>query len=239
MKRYLIIVMIIILALVGFVSCAKKMAVEDYPNVIFGIDLTPGEKEKEIAVFLYTSKEDVTYEIKKKGYGSEEETEEHQEHPDQPEDKIISNNDTQDKEGSEEKTQTDTNKNDKNPKYLILDINNSVKPGKAAELKIDGLEDLIEKARIVPIVQVSNKKNPFVTRLIFNVIDPETTLKIIIQVRKVDVQKVENSISSSDAAKAIAITVSHGSPDYSIWFIIALWFFCIGGLVVYWIFKKA
>jgi hypothetical protein len=51
----------------SFTACEKTVTVKEFPNYLFKIDLTPGEEEKEVSVFLYCTKEIVETEIITKG----------------------------------------------------------------------------------------------------------------------------------------------------------------------------
>lgn len=55
-----------IIAVLIFTGCEKKVTVEDFPNYLLNVDLTPGEEDKEVSVFLYTSMDKVDYKIQKK-----------------------------------------------------------------------------------------------------------------------------------------------------------------------------
>jgi hypothetical protein len=52
----LIIVSFFILFLITLLtSCQKELALSEYPNILVNTDITPGENDKEVAVFLYVT----------------------------------------------------------------------------------------------------------------------------------------------------------------------------------------
>lgn len=197
MKLAATILLIAITLLLSMTACFKKLTVEDYPALLLNVNLTPGEKDKEVAVFLYTTKDDIIYEIK-----------------------------------------TKKDENQKENKYLTLILNNTFKASKVDKLSTEGIEELIENARAVQFTQGKNKNNSVITRLIFKLKDPQTTITPIIKVKRINVEQVKKAADQSNAAQAIA--QSMGKPEsidgYII--VIAFWVMVIGILLISYFVQK-
>ncbi|MEW5818681.1 MAG: hypothetical protein AB1782_00695 [Cyanobacteriota bacterium] len=196
MKKLLILFSLLFITLITIAGCQKTVTVNELPNILFKLDLTPGEEEKEIAVFLYTSRDNFGYEITNKGED-----------------------------------------------YLILNLNNTLLVKKARELNIEGLDELVSNARIVQIIQEKVKDNPLITRIIFKLKDPETKLKIIIQVQEIDIKKAQKTVDDSkEAAMAISGIVAKTNGNYhtltSIIIIVGFWVICGLIIIVYWVTSK-
>lgn len=67
MQRTILLIFMIITIVFGISSCQKETTVLDYPNVLLKVDITPGEEENQIAVFLYTTRSLMDYEVTEKG----------------------------------------------------------------------------------------------------------------------------------------------------------------------------
>jgi hypothetical protein len=50
---------VIIIVMVFFTGCSKTIIVQELPNYLMRVDVTPGDEEKEVAVFLFCSNENV------------------------------------------------------------------------------------------------------------------------------------------------------------------------------------
>src|SRR3989339_328106 len=67
MQKIILLIFMVFTILLGINGCKKETTVLDYPNVLLKVDLTPGEQEEQIAVFLYTTRTLMDYEIIEQG----------------------------------------------------------------------------------------------------------------------------------------------------------------------------
>ena len=195
MKRFFLVILLVLIAVTNITACKKPLTAKDYPLVLFDVDLTPGEKENEVTVFLYTSYDKVDFKI--------------------------------------------THKKDN---FLVLELENTIKAKTNTDLPVGGLEELIQNARIIQIVQRKKGKDIFKTRIIFKLLEKNTTLKTVIQVREMEVKKIKKIIDSSEAIKVIARTVNIHSDEnnniVAIALIVSFWVLLLAILGIYWLLKK-
>ena len=63
MKVFKFLAVILLVTILGITACSKEIKVEDYPALLLKADITPGEKDKEVAVFLYVTKPNIDYQL--------------------------------------------------------------------------------------------------------------------------------------------------------------------------------
>lgn len=191
MQKIILLLFVVFTLLIGVSGCKKETTVLDYPNVLLKVDLTPGEDENQIAVFLYTSRALMDYEVTEKG-----------------------------------------------DNFLILKLNNTVKVVKTTELSIDGIDELVENVRLIQDIQEKNKKNPFITKLIFKTLNPDVELKIISQIKKIDPQQIQEKIDETPAAQVLAENMHPKSNKIDLGIVIGFWVISLIGIAAYLINKK-
>ena len=130
----------------------------------------------------------------------------------------------------------------KKDNFLVLELENTIKAKTNTDLPVGGLEELIQNARIIQIVQRKKGKDIFKTRIIFKLLEKNTTLKTVIQVREMEVKKIKKIIDSSEAIKVIARTVNIHSDEnnniVAIALIVSFWVLLLAILGIYWLLKK-
>jgi len=202
MKSLYSIILIIFIFIFGVSACQKQLTVEDYPALLLKADVTPGEKDKEVAVFLYVTKPMIDYQITTKGEHS---------------------------------------------KFILLNLNNTLKIMKDKNFNIEGVEELVEQVNLIQITDEKNTKNPLISRLIFKVKDPSVVIKPVFQLQEIGVAKIEKAVKSSQktssaiAAAAIANNLGSGSSNNVSEFVIGIiifWSIVIIGLIIYLLTKK-
>lgn len=169
MKKLSTFILVVFIGILCFSGCMKDITVKEYPNLLFNVDITPGEEDKEIALFLGVSKDNPDYKI------------------------------------------SDHGKN-----YVFVEINNTLKSMNVTDLNIEGVEDLVEGAKIRQVVQENNEENPILARIVFEKPDPEVKFNLIFQVENIEERDVKNIVNKSQDAMSAVRTVGtgHVEPDY-------------------------
>lgn len=128
--------------------------------------------------------------------------------------------------------------------FLLFNLNDTIKAKNLDKLSVDGIDNLVESARVIQVVEKNDKKkkknkNNLITRITFKLKDPETTIKPIIQVEEVSAKTYNEAKNAAESSTELINILKKPDKKANNAFVYGFWVLIIAILfIVAWQNKK-